>query len=78
MTDYRFDTKVAHHQLCRHCGVRPFEWVDMPNMTGDKYYNINVACLDGVDIAELMDAPVRYYDGANDDWNSSPGETRHL
>ena len=78
LTDYRFDTKVAHHLFCRHCGVRPFEWVDLPNMTGGKYYNINVACLDGLDIDELVTAPVTYYDGANDDWHSGPKETRHL
>ena len=51
--------------------MRPFEWVDMPNMSGTKYYNINVACLDDVDIAELMAAPVRYYDGLNDNWGST-------
>lgn len=44
----------------------------MPNMSGAKYYNINVACLDDVDIDELMAAPVRYYDGLNDNWGSAP------
>jgi hypothetical protein len=58
--------------------VRPFEWVDMPNMIGAKYYNINVGCLNEVDIDELMAAPVTYYDGLNDDWGSTPAETRHL
>jgi len=78
MVDYQRTNKVAHHLFCRHCGVRPFEWVDVPNMTGEKYYNINVACLDGLDIDELMAAPVTYYDGLNNDWGSTPAEVRHL
>ena len=78
LTDYRGSNKVAHHVFCKHCGVRPFEWVDTPNMRGGKYYNISVACLDGVDIDELMAAPVTYYDGRNNDWGARPAETRHL
>jgi hypothetical protein len=78
LTDYRGRNPVAHHLFCRRCGVRPFEWVDVPNMSGEKYYNINVACLDGVDIDELMAAPVTYYDGLHDNWGQAPAETRHL
>jgi hypothetical protein len=78
MTDYRTKNKVAHHLFCKHCGVRPFEWVDVPNMTGGKYFNINVACLDGLDIDELMAAPVTYYDGRNNKRGSRPAEVRHL
>ena len=58
--------------------MHPFEWVDVPNMCGEKYFNINVACLDGLDIDELMAAPVSYYDGRNDNWGSRPSEVRHL
>jgi hypothetical protein len=78
LTDYRGNNSVAHHTFCRHCGIRPFEWVDVPNMDGFRYYNVNIACLDGVDIDELMAAPVTYRDGRNDDWGSPPAETRHL
>jgi hypothetical protein len=78
LTDYRGANPVAHHLFCRNCGVRPFEWVDTPNMSGSKYYNLNVACLDGVDIDELMSAPVTFYDGLNNNWGESPAETRHL
>ena len=78
LTDYQGNNKVAHHVFCKRCGVRPFEWVDMPNMSSSKYYNINVACLDGVDIDELVAAPVTYYDGRNDNWGAKPAETRHL
>ena len=78
MTDHRGRNAVAHHLFCRHCGVRPFEWVDVPNASGSKYFKINVGCLDGVDVEELMAAPVTYVDGRNDKWDSSPTETRHL
>ncbi len=78
LTDYRGRSPVAHHTFCRHCGVRPFERVDMPNLSGSPYYTINVACLDGVDIDELMAAPVTYYDGLNDSWGEQPAEVRHL
>jgi hypothetical protein len=78
LTDYPGNNSVAHHVFCKRCGVRPFEWIDMPNMSGSKYYNINVACLDGVDIDELMAAPVTYYDGRNDNWGARPAEIRQL
>jgi hypothetical protein len=78
LTDYRGNNHVAHHTFCKHCGVRAFEWVDVPNITGDKYFNISVTCLEGVGIDELMAAPVTYYDGRNDAWGSAPAEVRHL
>jgi len=78
LADYRGNNPVAHHTFCRHCGIHPFEWVDTPNMSGIRYCNINVACLDGVDIGELLAAPLSYRDGRNNDWASTPTETRHL
>jgi len=78
LTDYQGRNKVAHHLFCKHCGIHAFEWVDVPNMTGGKYFNIDVACLDGVDIDELTAAPVTYLDGRNDNWGSRPAEVRHL
>ncbi len=78
ITDYRGKNPVARHPFCRRCGVRAFQRVEMPNMSGSEYYNVSVACLDGVDIDELMAAPVTYYDGLNDDWDKTPAETRGL
>ncbi|NRQ15318.1 hypothetical protein BHMPCIPO_02566 [Ensifer sesbaniae] len=60
------------------CGVRPFERIDAPNMTNETCYNINVACLDGVDIDEPLTAPVTYCDGLNDNWGEIPVEVWHL
>ena len=47
-------------------------------MLGRAYVNVSVACLEDVDVDELIAAPVRYCDGLNNDWASTPAETRHL
>lgn len=78
LADYRGGNPVAHHFFCRTCGIRPFERIDMPNLSGSVYYNVNVACLDGVDIDELVAAPITYCDGLHDNWDHPPVETRHL
>lgn len=78
LTDYRGKNPVAHHLFCAKCGVHPFEWVDTPNAAGEKYYSINVLCLEGVDVSALLAAPVTYYDGLHDKWEQTPAETRHL
>ena len=78
LTDYRGQNQVAHHFFCRNCGVHPFERIDMPNMSGAPYISVNVACLDGLDIDELMAAPITYSDGKNNAWDQRPAEVRHL
>ena len=45
---------------------------------GGDYVSINVACLDGLDPAELVAAPVRHMDGKNNNWWNPPAESRHL
>jgi hypothetical protein len=35
-------------------------------------------CLEGIDIDELVAAPIAYQDGLNDNWSVRPAETRHL
>ena len=78
LTDFMGGNDVAHHLFCRRCGVHPFERIDAPNLTGAPYLNINVACLDGLDLDALLAAPVTYCDGRNDDWGARPKEVRHL
>jgi hypothetical protein len=75
LVDYQPDN--VHHVFCRKCGVRSFGWGESPAL-GGKFYAVRVNCLDGVDIDELVQAPIRYFDGANDNYESPPAEIRHL
>ena len=76
LSDYQFGAKKIHHQFCRQCGVHSFGWADNPKE--GKFYAVNVNCLDGLDVDELVSAPIKYVDGRNDNWKSPPTETRHL
>ena len=55
---YEFNTKTARHQFCRTCGIHPFY---VPRSDPDKI-DVNVRCLDGVDLASL---PLEPFDGRN-------------
>ncbi len=77
LSDYRFGTKTGHHLFCRTCGLQAFGRGHL-NVLGGDFYSINLACLDNLDPLELVDAPVTYSDGGNNDWQSPPAETRHL
>jgi hypothetical protein len=77
-TDYRGRNPVANHFFCPRCGVHVFDRIDAPNLLGRPYINVSVVCLDDLDIDQAMAAPMRYCDGLNNDWASTPKETRHL
>ena len=61
---YTFNTGIAKHQFCRHCGIHPFY---VPRSDPDKI-DVNVRCLEGVDPAVLT---VDAFDGAN--WEQAIG-----
>lgn len=77
LVDYTFGSGVAHHFFCGNCGIRPFERVSFPPPRAG-YVNVSVSCLDDVDLAEVLAAPVRYEDGRHDAWDRVPDEVRHL
>ncbi len=77
LSDYRFGSESVHHLFCRSCGIQPFGRGHLEALGGD-FYSINLACLDDVDPTELADAPVNYFDGRNNNWQSRPAEIRHL
>src|SRR5437868_3737051 len=76
LREYQFGRKRLHHLFCGTCGVRSFS--RGPDGKGGEMYALRVNCLDGVDPAELIAAPVRYFNMAHDDMKSPPAETRHL
>jgi hypothetical protein len=77
LSDYQFGSNSMHHLFCRHCGVRSFGRGHLEVLGGD-FFSVNLACLDGVEPQELIDAPLRFADGRHDNWGASPAETRHL
>jgi hypothetical protein len=58
LTTYRFNTGVAKHMFCRHCGIHPFY---VPRSDPDKI-DVNARCLDDVDLAAV---PRKTFDGRN-------------
>jgi hypothetical protein len=62
LATYQFNTGTAKHMFCRHCGIHPFY---VPRSDPDKM-DVNVRCLDDVDIAGLTIQP---FDGRN--WESA-------
>jgi hypothetical protein len=77
LTEYLFNSRSGHHAFCKHCGARPYSWGHIAEVGGD-YVSINVACLDDLDPAELVAAPIRFADGKANSWWNPPAETRHL
>ena len=77
LSDYQFGTHSAHHLFCKYCGVRAFGRGHVEEIGGD-YVSINLACLDDIEPQELIDAPLHFSDGRNNNWMSTPAETRHL
>jgi len=67
LATYRFNTGVAQHHFCRHCGVASFY---VPRSNPDSV-DVNARCLDGVDVAAL---PRRSFDGRN--WEASIDQFR--
>lgn len=75
---YGFPTeKYGTRAICKQCGIIPFGWGNLPMVSGD-YVSINLACLDDLEPAELLAAPVNFSDGLHDAWWNAPAETRHL
>ena len=77
LTDYQFGSSSVHHVFCKTCGVASFGHGYVEEI-GGAYYSVNVAALDGVAPAELLEGPIRYMNGRDNDWWHEPAETRHL
>ncbi len=78
LSGYKPGSDSGHGGFCKHCGVITYSPVPASEWNKEAYVSISVAALDGVDPAELIAAPVTYYDGLADNWWNPPAETRHL
>ncbi len=74
---YQFNTKTNEHDFCKHCGVRVFGRGYVEEI-GGAYASIALPALDDLDASELAAAPVKYFDGLHNAWQSTPDEIRHL
>ena len=66
---YSFNTGVAKHYFCKHCGCRPF-YVPRSNPDG---FSVNARCLDGDTVRSLKLSP---FDGQN--WENHAAGLAHL
>jgi hypothetical protein len=69
LAEYGFQTRVARHLFCRHCGIKSF-YVPRSNPDG---YSINLRCLDTAAIESVAIEP---FDGRN--WDDAAHALRHL
>jgi hypothetical protein len=58
LTVYEFNTRIAKHMFCKHCGIHPFY---VPRSDPDKI-DVNARCLDATDLTEISPKP---FDGKN-------------
>ncbi len=69
LVDYRFNTGVARHLFCRHCGVKSF-YVPRSNPDG---YSVNVNCLEP---ATIKSVNIIDFDGQH--WEDNAARLAHL
>ncbi len=55
---YQWNTQIAKHYFCRHCGIYVFH----RKRAAPDHFGVNIFCLDGFDAASI---PVRATEGAN-------------
>jgi hypothetical protein len=76
LSSYEWGAKISKRMFCKHCGVHVFGRGFLEQVGGD-FVSVNVAVLD-VAPATLSTIPVRYFDGLNNDWMSTPQFTGYL
>ena len=78
LSEFKAGAARGHRGFCKGCGARPYAWVDAADWNDGEYVSVNVACLDQLEPATLLAAPIQYCDGRADNWCNAPQETRHL
>ena len=74
---YRKHPQAPTNYFCPECGTLTYAQGKADYMGGE-FVGIFLSSLDDVEPQELIDAPVRYSDGRNNNWQNPPAETRHL
>ncbi len=74
---YQFGTMSGYHCFCKTCGVATHGHGHVPEIGGD-YVSVKIAALDDITEAELVEAPVKFFNGRDNDWWHEPAETRYL
>lgn len=69
LSEYVFNTGVARHFFCRHCGIKSF-YVPRSNPDG---FSVNVRCLESGTIERINIQP---FDGQN--WEQNAADLVHL
>jgi hypothetical protein len=54
LTLYQFNTRVARHYFCRHCGIYTFH----QRRSSPEQYGVNVACIEGMGPFDFAEVPV--------------------
>ena len=74
--DYQFNSNSVHHRFCKTCGTPTFGHGFIAEV-GGAFYSISLATLENAE-ADLAEAPIKFMDGANNNWWNAPAEVRHL
>jgi len=69
ISTYTFNTGVAKHLFCRHCGIKSF-YTPRSNPDG---YSLNLNCMDR---AQFRSIEIREFDGRN--WEKNAAALAHL
>lgn len=63
------------YRFCARCGIRVYATGDLAEL-GGRFHAIHVPTVDDIDREELVDAPIRFIDNANDRPERAPADTR--
>ena len=74
---YRGHSQAPVKFHCGNCGVHTHAEGDAEYM-GGAFVQIFVATLDDASSDDLMNGPIRYSDGLNNNWTNPPSDIRHL
>jgi hypothetical protein len=64
--------------FCRECGVTPYRHAEKAEWNDGEYYSVSVAALDDLPPSVLLEAPVRFCNGRDNDWWHEPAVKAHL